>query len=215
MHDPMTVAFDIKYPWRSQPPSKTWPNGYRSTFITIWHVDPEKGGSDDSCHWFRRPLTTKEKAFAASLIDNEYDNLRNWFSQFISLPCPNHGEDHESCDVNNPTCKYGEFVETCDREDMRRRVEGIFSCYIREFRWRYPVRWHFWHWKIQIHPLEDFKRWAFSRCADCGGRFVWGYSPWTNSWNGTGPLWFRSEKDVHHSDCKNPRSEAVAVSAKQ
>ena len=39
MHDPSTVAFDIKYPWRGKP-SKFWPKGYRATFITIWHEDP-------------------------------------------------------------------------------------------------------------------------------------------------------------------------------
>lgn len=53
MHDPMTVAFKIKYPWK-QKPSQFWPQGYRDTFITIWHVDPEKDGTDDSCGWFKR-----------------------------------------------------------------------------------------------------------------------------------------------------------------
>lgn len=54
MHDPMTVAFEIKRPWRSEPPSKAWPKGYRKSFITIWHEDPERDGSDDSCAWFKR-----------------------------------------------------------------------------------------------------------------------------------------------------------------
>lgn len=47
MHDPMTVAFEIKLPFRSEK------NKYKS-LITIWHVDPEKDGSDDSCGWFIR-----------------------------------------------------------------------------------------------------------------------------------------------------------------
>jgi hypothetical protein len=54
MHDPMTVAFEIRYPWLSEPPSKIWPKGYRRSFITIWHKDPERRGSDDSCGWFKR-----------------------------------------------------------------------------------------------------------------------------------------------------------------
>lgn len=53
MHDPNTVAFEIKYPWRGKP-SKFFPKGYRSAFITIWHKDPERRGSDDSCGWFKR-----------------------------------------------------------------------------------------------------------------------------------------------------------------
>lgn len=50
MHDPMTVAHEIRLPW-------PWPksgSGYRETIATIWHVDPERDGSDDSCGWFMR-----------------------------------------------------------------------------------------------------------------------------------------------------------------
>src|SRR5438045_1892516 len=98
MHDPMSVAFEIRYPWRAyKNPRTEWERGYRSSFITIWHVDPEKGGSDDSCDWFGRRVTKREKELAASLIDNDFDNLRTFFSTFIPQPCPNHGDDHESC----------------------------------------------------------------------------------------------------------------------
>lgn len=49
MHDPNTLAFDI-YLGR-----KLKKNGhYRSPIISIWHLDPEKDGSDDSCGWFIR-----------------------------------------------------------------------------------------------------------------------------------------------------------------
>lgn len=49
MHDPMSVAHDIYLG------SKKKKNGqYRSPFITIWHVDPEKDGTDDSCGSFIR-----------------------------------------------------------------------------------------------------------------------------------------------------------------
>lgn len=49
MHDPQTVAFEI-YLGR-----KKKKNGhYRNPFITIWHVDPEADGTDDSCGWFIR-----------------------------------------------------------------------------------------------------------------------------------------------------------------
>lgn len=91
MHDPQTVAHEIKYPWwRHKPwpkkfrhtedkrftwrrmqeavPAKQlkrmdsfWDEGYRDTFITIWHVDPEKDGSDDSCGWSYPKLTKRQK----------------------------------------------------------------------------------------------------------------------------------------------------------
>lgn len=49
MHDPKTVAFEIYLG------SKKKKNGhYRNPLITIWHNDPEKDGTDDSCGWFAR-----------------------------------------------------------------------------------------------------------------------------------------------------------------
>lgn len=48
MHDPMTQAFVIRLPRflrRSE---------YGGEIATIWHVDPEKDGTDDSCGWFMR-----------------------------------------------------------------------------------------------------------------------------------------------------------------
>jgi hypothetical protein len=48
MHDPMTVAFDIPNPF-----ARRWGESWfsRPALVTIWHVDPEADGSDDSCGW--------------------------------------------------------------------------------------------------------------------------------------------------------------------
>lgn len=53
MHDPMTVAHEVKSPIKRK--TKLFPEGYRNTLVTIWHVDPETDGTDDSCGWFKRP----------------------------------------------------------------------------------------------------------------------------------------------------------------
>lgn len=149
MHDPMTVAFEIRYPWRKH---KAWPrgvdkweqltpeqqrgrrpvlrSGYRESFITIWHVDPEKGGGDNSCDW--------------------------------------HGS----------------------------RTPG---------RWLH-ARWHVWHWKIQVHPIQDLKRWLFSRCAVCGKRFPFRAAPISfGGWGSRGPRWFRAEQCLRHDHCPPPK----------
>jgi len=88
MHDPMTVAHEIKYPWWQHKPwpkrfrhkdhrkfiwehemnaedkkgrAQMWPEGYRNTFITICHVDPCRGrGGDDSCGYSYVQLTDKQ-----------------------------------------------------------------------------------------------------------------------------------------------------------
>lgn len=67
--------------------------------------------------------------------------------------------------------------------------------------WYLHPRWHIHHWKIQVHSLQTFKRWAFSRCAKCRKGFAWGESPTSHSWHSTGPRWFRSETDIFHNAC--------------
>lgn len=171
MHDPMTVAFEIRQPWGGKTyPMKdgsTW--HYRPALITIWHVDPERDGSDDSCGWFRPPLTKKELAWAKEIITNPDDNIAHWFT----------GRDDDE-----------KIWQLCLTLRNFRRTQRPW--------WRHP-RWHFWHWRFQIHSILRLKRWLFSRCAACGQRFPWGYAP-ISTWNSTGPLWFRSEH-AWHAEC--------------
>lgn len=184
MHDPMSVAHEIRYPW-------PWPkrafSGTRELLITIWHIDPELRGDDDSCDWFnhKRPRNAAESALAEAqwdletLLDNEphYPSSREHLA-FQRLKAATHA-----------------FLHRPSRTHW----------------WQLHPRWHVWHWRIQIHPVQDFKRWAFSRCAGCGRRFAFGYSPVSHSWNGTGPRWFRGERGVFHSECAHS-GEAAAKS---
>jgi hypothetical protein len=96
-----------------------------------------------------------------------------------------------------------------DREYVASRLFFMVARYIlRERRpWYRHPRWHVHHWQIQVHPVQTFKRWAFSRCEKCGGRFRWGESPMSGSWHGTGPLWFKSEQHVYHGNCETRRTE--------
>ena len=62
MHDPDTQAFELKVPSRK--------SEFGTTVLRIWHHDPCKDGSDDSCGWFMRArhgdkevLRRIEKAF--------------------------------------------------------------------------------------------------------------------------------------------------------
>lgn len=70
MHSPETVAFEIYLG------SKKKKNGhYRSPLITIWHNDPEKDGTDDSCGWFIR-LRHADKAIYEKIVkefESEWD----------------------------------------------------------------------------------------------------------------------------------------------
>ncbi len=107
MHDQMTVAHEIRYPWWKYRPwpqeacdravafgtnaketwdlmtemqrrgcDPHWPGGLRDSFLTIWHRDPERNGSDDSCGWSYPHLSQKHrkrlKAFAWSEARDPY-----------------------------------------------------------------------------------------------------------------------------------------------
>ena len=80
MYDPSTVAHEIKYPWRG-PKSKFWPEGYRSSFITIWHEDPQKDAhakgtrGDDTCGWFHPPTTPEDREAVRALGKGEYSTI--------------------------------------------------------------------------------------------------------------------------------------------
>jgi hypothetical protein len=75
MHDPFTTAFDIYWPI---PKKLSLPNGKvfkdYSILITIWHVDPENDGSDDSCGWSRPNLSDEDKAIIDDILRWEKDS---------------------------------------------------------------------------------------------------------------------------------------------
>lgn len=242
----MTVAFDIRYPWRRLSRAQRarerseFFRDYRETVITVWHVDPERRGNDDSCGWFKRAwhgdpvvLAKIEKWFeqewdsehlghfdavtgqprlslqammlaffhrAAWAHYGESWSRTNRFMRRHLYDILSFAENRSDSMKESLTMKYG--VEK--REDrIRHFASVIYGCILRwERPWYRHPRWHVWHWKLQVHPLQNFKRWAFSRCAGCRRGFAWGYSPVSTSWNGTGPRWFRDEKNIYHSQCQ-------------
>jgi hypothetical protein len=251
MHDPQTVAFDIKRPWpeyRSKPFLGSrwhWP-----TLITVWHVDPETDGSDDSCGWSRPKLTKAQvgnmnflggceardpwllsdmnkRPFSAAdaevklagAIVSVASSLRErvdiyeasaWASRLLHSPTDNLRSS--LCFLPGWHTNHRE-----DREDDRRDCATDLFCCLAQFilrqrrPWYRHPKWHVWHWKIQVHPLQAFKRWAFSRCAGCGKRFAYGYSPTSGNWDGTGPLWFARESGVFHSECFGKAASINAI----
>lgn len=171
MHDPLTVAFEIRYPWRQRGWRKykdEFSRTYHQPFITIWHKDPETDGTDDSCDWFWRKFNAKEQARLNDLVTNPDDNIRHWFAV----------GDEEPNDY------------------VMERIVAIVAAHARRVTQRRPwwdtPRWHFWHYRIQMHPGQRLKRWLFTRCATCGNRFEWNESPCALGWH---------EKAVHHMRC--------------
>lgn len=269
MHDPMTVAWEIKSPIKRK--SKLWPEGYRNTLVTIWHVDPEKDGTDDSCGWFKRARHGDKSVVDKIVKAFEFDWDRTFTSDgtgktypcgfflpsgkpFLSVQAivlnlfylaagayfSNDGHRNWKKSrkwmqknlfeilmfAENPvdslhdgiTQKFGDDtigqtearVKHLRDERIRNMASCIYGWILRsEQKWWQHPRWHVQHWEVQIHFLRDLKRFLFSRCCKCGRGFSWGHSVCTDSWNRTGPQWFRSEKNVYHSDCHRPERSEV------
>jgi hypothetical protein len=210
MHDPQTVAFDIKAPW-----FKRWPNGerYHPTILTIWHVDPEKGGSDDSCgrSYVRASPELRDKARKLGEQDQVFITGEHGYAmqpselvmevwQTIGARIFNRhrrggvGLTHrELLYVLNLANNPGDNLRhSCSKagspEGMGSLFVTVLRCYMTFHRrwWQHP-KWHVHHWRFQVQWVQQFKRWAFSRCATCGGRFSFGYCPTTNTWSAGGP----------------------------
>lgn len=93
MHDPHTLAFDIHLGKK-----KNKKGHYKDPFITIWHKDPEKDGTDDSCGWFMR-----ERHFPKKVVD---DIVKDFESEWDSTHKGENGFIY-NCGWFNP---YGENV---------------------------------------------------------------------------------------------------------
>lgn len=284
MHDPMTVAHEIKYPWYKHQPwpkksrrdpdswrlkreweqlpdsvkarrNRHWPEGYRDTFLTIWHIDPQHDGSDDSCGYSYPKLTPQQrdvlkntawwegqyihflccpqKKWDAPIIEAEfmYRGLVLLVSRVLKIKITLEEVSRYAAEATHirsggyagdTFCFLPGYHTNSEKDTTEARADhfhgilcGVARGLLRSKRrsWQHP-KWHVWHWSFQCHPLGAFKRWAFSRCCKCGKRFKWGYNNVIGySWNGTGPLWFRSEKQVAHGECDGS-STAVSEAPK-
>lgn len=78
-------------------------------------------------------------------------------------------------------------------ESAESMVRLIAAALHRQFKpwWKHP-RWHVHHWRLNFDLWRNVKR-MFQRCAGCGKRLGFGYSPTTFSWGGGGPY--------YHGEC--------------
>ena len=154
MHDPLTLAFEIKNPFVKR-------HGYRPSLVDIWHKDPERRGSDDSCDWAgrHRPLDQYEDALLEAIWACE-----NVFG-------------------NPPFYKAPEGSHYAQAHDAYERISRARYEWQRRHGRRWHPRWHIHHWRIRVWPLIHLRRWLFDRCSICGGRFGWAEAA-VSSWGG-------------------------------
>jgi len=156
--------------------------------VTIWHNDPYADGTENSCDWSntrrRKGQDVTDTLTALNMLESILDN-RPYYP------------DHPAHKRLQP---------------LKKSVWNLTAKPHRPW-WKHP-RWHVHHWSIQIHPILHLKRWLFSRCAGCGGRFTYGYSPTSTQWDTCGPRWFRGERKVYHHECLPPAKTPAITNQK-
>ena len=88
----MTVAHEIRLL-----PKYNRKGNYRTPLITIWHVDPESDGTDDSCGWSRVKLTDEERKYIKKVAKDQYDQL------YARKAAIREGKDYASVCYNQDT----------------------------------------------------------------------------------------------------------------
>lgn len=184
MHDPMTVAFQIKSPFKNQ-------KGYRKIWITIWHVDPETDGTDDSCGWFMRSRhgdgQVLDKIFKALKFEIESEHCSWYFDnglpRYSILATVRHfyyqaayihfGRDWDKAQsfmrrynfdiahfAENPIDSLHRDIQQIPQDEkfdswVMRISRVIYGDILRKSRpWYKHPRWHFWHWKITFPAIR-------------------------------------------------------------
>lgn len=79
-------------------------------------------------------------------------------------------------------------------------------------RWSNAWKWHFWHYKISPSLLYKWRRYLFTRCAECGGPSRKGHMV-NHSDGGFGgrpktPLWC-GEVHLYHSECLSKKTKEM------
>ena len=71
-----------------------------------------------------------------------------------------------------------------------------------EIRFLRGWRWHVHHWRVQVRPLQNLRRWAPTRCTWCHGPSRKGdLVNHSHGWDGPRGRWWQGEPGLYHSDC--------------
>lgn len=229
MHDPDTVAFELRYPWRAyREPRDSFEETYRRPWLTIWHHDPCVRGDDDSCGWSARRLTDADEKWIAAVAADIKFLVRDdpsaldaqvssegtpmwewlWLQRTAYHANPKRRRGLSAADFARISFEGGFPGGRDDKfAYWRQPPEDVARMFVRRYLrltrpwWQHP-RFHFWHWQLQLHPWQEFRRWLLTRCETCGQRFTPGHSAISLSWHSPAPRFLRGERGLYHNGCR-------------
>lgn len=81
--------------------------------------------------------------------------------------------------------------------------------------WKYP-KWHFWHWRIQVHPLQNWWHRNFAKCDVCGKKMGRATRIGT-CWDTPRVAWWKRlalkrQWYVRHENCQDPVARNPTIS---
>ena len=180
MHDPLVVAHEIIRPWpqRSGLPASDIP-GERWR-VRLHHVHRDdcaaEGCTGNPFPWWRLRSYSRFWRLAG----------RDWYWPSLITVWHREPGGRDSGDV----CPHYRRWQDADGKWQHKTIR----------RWR----WHVWHWKIQVPPLQGLRRRLLTRCAWCGGRDRKGDRVnISHSWDGPRGRWWHGEPGLFHVDCSS------------
>lgn len=183
MHDPLVVAFEIRRPWPQRSTTHDAKPGKPRWQMRHHHVCGSWCGDDRASHEVANPFPWWRLGSYSTFWTVAG---RGWY--WPSLITIWHVEPggHDSGEV----CRHYERVQQPDGTWTSKMLRG----------WR----WHVHHWRIQVHPLQKWRRRLLTRCTWCRGRSRKGDA--VNVRNGGGrerTPWWSGERGLFHMDCSS------------
>jgi hypothetical protein len=196
VHDPSTVAFDVKVPI---PRLTSWgkpPAGHRRFTIQRRRYHPIE---EHMQHYLNKPMSPWYRPSAYYVwVGSKQLKMRTFATVWHEEP--GGADSGEVCSHWKRDKKTGNKIAEVlpERyEDGQRKL----SYYI-DNSWR----WHVHHWRLQFPWLQHIRTYLFQKCAWCGGPSR--KKDWVNctyQWDGAGPKHFwESSPDLYHGDCMTP-----------